>query len=73
MMNLDRYQMEWVYNHLGHTKMVHKEHYRQMSGLLERTQVSKLLLVQDLNLVSRFKGKKLQEMNLEGTYSYIQL
>ena len=69
MMNLDKSQMEWVYNHLGHTKHVHKEHYRQMSGLLERTQVSKLLLVQDLNLTMRFKGQKLDDMNLEGTVS----
>ncbi|XP_071149521.1 uncharacterized protein [Mytilus edulis] len=65
MLNLDKYQLDWVCNHLGHTRSVHKEHYRQMSGLLERTQISKLLLIQDLNLTSKFKGKKLEDMDIK--------
>ncbi|XP_033759137.1 glutamic acid-rich protein-like [Pecten maximus] len=64
MLNLDKYQMDWILNHLGHTRAVHKEHYRQMSGLLERTQVSKMLLVQDMNLMSKFKGKRLEEVDI---------
>ncbi|XP_033751889.1 uncharacterized protein LOC117335804 [Pecten maximus] len=64
MMNLEKHQLEWVYNHLGHTKKVHREHYRQMSGLVERTQISKLLLVQDLNLTSKFQGKKLDDLDI---------
>ena len=67
MLNLDKFQMDWVCNHLGHTKSVHKEHYRQMSGLVERTQISKLLLIQDLNLTSKFRGKKLEDMDIKGT------
>jgi hypothetical protein len=66
MLNLNKNEMDWVYQHLGHTKAVHKEHYRQMSSLLERTQVSKMLLIQDLNLMSKFKGKKLEEMDIKG-------
>ncbi|OWF49393.1 hypothetical protein KP79_PYT01077 [Mizuhopecten yessoensis] len=65
MLNLDKHQMEWMYNHLGHTKQVHKEHYRQMSGLLERTQISKILMVQDLNLMSKFKNKRLEELDIK--------
>lgn len=67
MLNLDKFQMDWVCNHLGHTKSVHKEHYRQMSGLVERTQISKLLLIQDMNLTSKFRGKKLEDMDIKGT------
>lgn len=58
--------MEWMYNHLGHTKGVHKEHYSQMSGPIERTQISKVLLIQDMNLTSKFKGKKLEDMDIKG-------
>ncbi|XP_062566938.1 uncharacterized protein LOC134229248 isoform X2 [Saccostrea cucullata] len=65
MLNLDKFQMDWVCNHLGHTKSVHKEHYRQMSGLVERTQISKLLLIQDMNLTSKFRGKKLEDMDIK--------
>ena len=38
-----------------------------MSGLVERTQISKLLLIQDLNLTSKFRGKKLEDMNIKDT------
>ncbi|OWF47136.1 hypothetical protein KP79_PYT07144 [Mizuhopecten yessoensis] len=64
MMNLDKNQLEWVYSHLGHTKKVHKEHYRQLSGLVEKTQVSKILLIQDLNLTSKFRGQKLDDFDI---------
>ena len=66
MLNLDKYQVDWVCRHLGHTKNVHKMHYRQMSGLIERTQLTKLFLLQDLNLTSQFKGKSLEEIDLKG-------
>lgn len=66
MLNLDKYQIDWICNHLGHTKNVHKIHYRQMSGLIERTQVTKLLMLQDLNLTQRFKGKTLEQIDLQG-------
>ncbi|XP_060085228.1 uncharacterized protein LOC132564597 [Ylistrum balloti] len=65
MLNLNRNQLDWVCQHLGHTKAVHKEHYRQMSGLVERTEISKLFLIQDLNLTSRFKGKRLDEVDIK--------
>lgn len=71
MFNLDKHQMDWVYNHLGHTKSVHKQHYRQMSALVERTQISKLFLIQDLNLTTKFKGKKLEELDIKGKNKYI--
>lgn len=66
MLNLGKNQMEWVYQHLGHTKGVHKEHYRQMSGLLERTKISKMFLIQDLNLAGKFKDKSLEEIDIRG-------
>ncbi|ESO97052.1 hypothetical protein LOTGIDRAFT_174659 [Lottia gigantea] len=67
--DLNSNQLEWLCKHLGHTKRVHKEHYQQMSGFIERVKVSKLLLVQDMNLTSKFAGKKLDEITFEDVLS----
>ncbi|ESO94384.1 hypothetical protein LOTGIDRAFT_175460 [Lottia gigantea] len=64
-MDLNNNQMDWLCKHLGHTKRVHKDHYQQMSGFIERVKISKLLLVQDLNLTSKLAGKKLDDISLE--------
>ena len=58
--------MQWVCDHLGHTLNVHQLHYRAMSGILERVQIAKILLIQDKNLVNKYHGKGLQEIQLEG-------
>ncbi len=65
-MNLTDSQLEWLCDHLGHTKKVHLKHYRQMSGLIERTQIAKLMLMQDLNLTKHSIGKKLDEVDIQG-------
>lgn len=65
MLNLEKFQMEWVINHLGHTRSVHDDQYRLMSGLIERTEVRKLLLIQNLNITAKFKGRKLQDIDLK--------
>ena len=68
-MDLNNNQLDWLCNHLGHTKRIHLEHYRQMSGLLERTQVAKIFLIQDMNLSQKFQGKSIADITLEGTYT----
>lgn len=66
MLNMDPYQIEWMCRHLGHTTEVHKAYYRHMSGFVERVQLSKLFMIQDMNLTSKFKGKKLEEIDISG-------
>ena len=63
---MDKFQVDWLCQHLGHTSDVHRIHYRQMSGLVERVEMTKLFLVQDNNLSHKFKGKKLEEIDLSG-------
>ena len=58
--------MQWVCNHLGHILDIHQLHYRAMSGILERVQIAKILLIQDKKLVSKYHGKWLQDIQLEG-------
>lgn len=63
MMNLSDSQLQWACDHLGHTKAVHLNHYRQLSGYLERVQIAKLMIVHDMNLTGELKGKPLQTKN----------
>ena len=65
--------MDWLCRHLGHTKPVHKEAYRQMSGLIERVYVTKLMMVQDLNLTGKYKGQSMEEIDLTGTDIHIHV
>lgn len=62
-MNLSTTQLDWVCRHLGHTKQVHLENYRQMSAFLERVRVGKLLLMQDLNVHGNYVGKQLKDVD----------
>ena len=71
MLNLDDYQVEWVCKHLGHTQDVHKLYYKQTSGAIERIQIGKLMLLQDLNLVGQFRSKRLEDIQFEGKNSSI--
>ncbi|XP_052085092.1 uncharacterized protein LOC127722235 [Mytilus californianus] len=64
-LDLKENQLTWLCNHLGHTKKVHLEHYRQMSGFIERVEISKILLIQDMNLTEKFKGKTLKDVSMK--------
>ena len=65
-LNINNQQFQWILDHLGHTANVHREHYRAMSDVIERVEVAKLLLIQDLGLVGKYNGQRLQDITLEG-------
>ena len=37
-----------------------------MSGLIERIDISKMMLMQENNLIAKYAGKRLQDITLEG-------
>lgn len=55
---------------MGHTVNVHKLHYRAASGYIERMNIGKLMLMQDFNVASRFKGKRLEDIQVEGILNF---
>ncbi len=65
-MGLSDAQMKWLCNHLGHTRQVHLRHYHNLSGFIERSQVARLFLIQDLDLTGKFKGKNLDDVDANG-------
>jgi hypothetical protein len=59
-------ERQWVVDHLGHTMNVHLQHNRQTSDILERVEVAKIPLIQDLGLVNKYRGKQLKDIELNG-------
>lgn len=69
-MNLDGNQLDWLTDHLGHLTKVHKEHYRQMSGFIERVHITKMMLIQDQGLIGEYAGKRLADIDLTGNFYF---
>lgn len=65
-MGLEDHQLRWLVNHMGHTEKVHLQHYRATSGLIERLDIAKIMLLQEKNAVGRFAGVRLQDITFEG-------
>ncbi|KAJ8313142.1 hypothetical protein KUTeg_009308 [Tegillarca granosa] len=59
-------ELEWLAKHLGHDMNTHKNFYRQNEATVEIAKVSKLLLAAESGQISKYKGKNLQEITLEG-------
>lgn len=64
---LKDHEMKWLCRHLGHTRKVHEQHYRATSGLIERLDIAKLMLIQESNQHGKFHGKSLKDINFAGT------
>jgi len=64
--DLSPQEQQWLVNHLGHSLDVHKIHYRQTSGIIERVDIAKLMLMQEFNVAGKYAGKKLENIDLTG-------
>ena len=49
---------------------MHEEHYKSTSGLIERLDIAKMMLMQEGNLQGKFKGKSLEDISFEGKYFF---
>jgi len=63
-LNLEKGEVEWLANHLGHDLDVHKSFYRLHESTVELSKVSRLLLAVDSGCVSEYSGKKLSEVTV---------
>lgn len=59
-------ELQWLCDHLGHSKPTHLGHYRNLSASIERAQIGKIMLIQDLGLTGDVRGKSLQDEELNG-------
>lgn len=63
-LDLKPHQIEWVMRHMGHSLDVHKIYYRSTSDIIERTQVAKILLLQDTGRLDEFANQSLEDIQL---------
>lgn len=64
--NFTENEYDWLARHLGHDIRVHREFYRLHESAVELTKVSRILLAVEKGNVNKYKGKTLEEINLEG-------
>ena len=68
MLSLSEQESVWMFKHLGHSMNVHEMFYRQHSDVLEKAKVAKLLILADSGKMENFLGKKLEDINFEGSF-----
>nr|CAI5856621.1 unnamed protein product [Callosobruchus analis] len=64
--NLTENETNWLARHLGHDIRVHREFYRLHDSSIELTKVSRILLALERGEASKFAGKPLNEIALNG-------
>lgn len=73
LLNLSDAELEIFCRHMGHNKNIHLEHYRQMSALIERVHITKMFIIQDLNLTNKYKNQSLKDIDIKGEISLSRL
>ncbi|XP_071840335.1 uncharacterized protein [Apostichopus japonicus] len=64
-LNLSNTELEQLANHLGHDVTVHKQYYRLPQDVIFLAKVSKLLLTAEKGKLHEFKGRSLEEVEIE--------
>lgn len=65
-MDISPQEQKWIVDHLGHTLDVHNIHYKAVSDVIERVDIAKLLLILDNGLMAKYKGCRIQDIELSG-------
>lgn len=67
-LSLKETEVDWLARHLGHDIRVHRDFYRLHESTIEIAKFSKLLLTVDQGKTSKFAGKSLAQIDLNGKY-----
>ena len=59
---LEKGELEWLANHLGHDLKIHKDFYRLHESVVELSKVSRLLLAVDSGRAAQYSGKSLGDV-----------
>lgn len=65
-LSLKETEVDWLARHLGHDIRVHRDFYRLHESTIEIAKVSKLLLTVDKGQTSKWAGKALADINIDG-------
>ena len=64
--DLNGSELDWLARHMGHDIAVHREYYRLHDSTIELAKVSKLLLAVDEGNASKWLGRNLDQIQLDG-------
>ncbi len=67
-LNLKNNELDQLANFLGHDIRVHRDFYRLPEATIEMAKISKLLLAMEKGSLTKFQGKSLDEIEIEGEY-----
>lgn len=62
--NLSQQDLEQLSTFMGHTTDIHKNYYRLPNDIYQTAKISKLLLLSERGLLSKFKGKSLDDIDI---------
>ena len=57
--------------HFGHSLDVHNIYYQMTSDMIERSQIAKILLLQDHDNIGAFANKRLRDISWDGKFATI--
>uniref|UniRef100_A0AAV2KJ05 Uncharacterized protein n=1 Tax=Knipowitschia caucasica TaxID=637954 RepID=A0AAV2KJ05_KNICA len=64
-LNMKENEMDILANFLGHDIRIHRQYYRLPEGTLELAKISKVLMAMEQGRVTEFKGKSLDQIQIE--------
>lgn len=65
MFNLKESDIEQLANFMGHTQAIHRQNYRLPDDVYQTAKLSKLLLLMESGKADSYKGKCLEDINLD--------
>ena len=63
--DLNLNEIQWLTNHLDHSVDIHQEYYRLHNNAIGLAKVSRVLLAVDSGKCEKFKGKRLNEIQVD--------
>ncbi|KAK9709409.1 hypothetical protein QE152_g26657 [Popillia japonica] len=71
-LNLNKEESEQFAQFMGHTEKTHNEFYKLPQDLYQTAKISKLLILMDKGLSSKYKGKSLEEIDINPHEEYAE-
>lgn len=68
LLNLKEHELDCLANFLGHDIRIHREFYRLPESTMYMAKISKILIAMESGTAHKFKGKSLDEMDIQELY-----
>ena len=59
-------ELKMLADHMGHDVSIHMDVYKLQCSLIEKAKVARILIANENGLINKFKGKKLEDINIDG-------